>query len=61
MAYVRKTRDVYCIETNYGYGWEIESEYNTFKESKADLPEYRIAVRPHFGVARIKKRRERIV
>ena len=24
MAYVRKTVDRWDIETNYGYGWEIE-------------------------------------
>ena len=28
MAYQRKTRDRWDIETNYGYGWEVEnSEY----------------------------------
>ena len=35
MAYKRKTRDIYCIETNYGYGWESESEYDTYAEAKA--------------------------
>lgn len=29
LAYQRKTRDRWDIETNYGYGWEVEnSEYN---------------------------------
>ena len=28
MGYVRKTKDVWCIQTNWGYGWEVESEYD---------------------------------
>lgn len=47
MAYVRKTKDVYCIYTNYGYGWECESEYddrdypNPKKSAHIDANEYR--------------------
>lgn len=60
MAYVRKTKDVYHIETNCGYGWESESEYNTYAEAKADLKEYRLYINHYNGVARIVKRREKI-
>lgn len=60
MAYVRKTKDVWVIESNYGYGWEEESTYDDYDAAKADLSEYRIAVRSHFGVCRLNKRRERI-
>ncbi len=48
-AYSRKTRDVYCILTNYGYGWECESEYtaddydNPRKAAYEDAKEYRRA------------------
>ena len=62
MAYVRKTRDVWCIDTNWGYGWETESEYtkDDYKDPKLsahqDAKEYRLA-----GAAvRVVKRRERI-
>ena len=60
MAYQRKTKDVWCIESNYGYGWETESTYDEYDDAKADLPEYRIAVSHNFGVCRLCKRRERI-
>lgn len=34
LAYQRKTRDRWDIETNYGYGWEVEnSEYNRGTQS----------------------------
>ena len=62
MAYVRKTKDVYCIETNYGYGWETESEYdqndyeNPMKSAYEDAKEYRLAG----AMVRVVKRRERI-
>lgn len=44
MAYVRKTVDRWDIETNYGYGWEIED------------CEYRENI---FGLVRLVKRREK--
>lgn len=59
-SYVRKTKDVWCIETNCGYGWEVESTYDTRKEAMADLPEYRLFVSTYHGQVRIKKRREKI-
>lgn len=61
MAYKRKTKDVWVIESNYGYGWEEESTYDDYDAAKADLKEYRIAVSHHFGVCRLNKRREKIV
>lgn len=63
MAYKRKTRDVWCIDTNYGYGWETESEYtkndypNPKRSAYQDAKEY-----ARLGCSvRIVKRRERIV
>ena len=62
MAYQRKTKDVWCIFTNWGFGWECESEYdkddyeNPYKSACEDAKEYRLA-----GAAvRVKCRRERI-
>lgn len=63
MAYQRKTKDVWCIETNYGYGWEVESEYdkddyeNPKRSAYEDAKEYRIAG----AMTRVVKRREKIV
>ena len=39
MAYERKTQDIWCIDTNYGYGWETESEYT--KSAYEDAKEYK--------------------
>ena len=62
MDYVRKTRDVYCIDTNYGYGWETESIYskddydNPRRSAYEDAREYRL-----LGCdVRVVKRREKI-
>lgn len=62
MGYVRKTKDVWHIQTNYGYGWETESTYdkddyeNPYKSAKEDSKEYAL-----LGCAvRVVKRRERI-
>ena len=41
MAYQRKTRDRWDIETNYGYGWEVENSEYTRKDAKRSLKEYR--------------------
>ena len=63
MAYKRKTRDVWCIDTNYGYGWETESEYtaddyeNPRKSAMEDAKEYRLSG----ADVRVVKRREKIV
>ena len=60
MAYVRKTRDQYDIETNCGYGWEVESSYDTYQEAKEDIGGYREYTSAYGGAARIRKRRVRI-
>ena len=41
MAYQRKTRDRWDIETNYGYGWEVENSEYTRADAKRSLREYR--------------------
>ena len=38
MAYQRKTKDVWCIETNWGYGWEVESEYDKDGKFPSNFP-----------------------
>ena len=66
MAYKRKTKDVWCIDTNYGYGWETESEYdkddyeNPRKAAYEDAKGYREMMRSYGGQVRIVKRREKI-
>lgn len=58
--YQRKTKDVWYIQTNYGYGWEDESEYDTYAEAKRDIDEYRIHMVHYGGMCRIVKRRKKI-
>ena len=41
MAYIRKTKDVYVLLSNYGCGWEEELEEDTLKEAKEQLKTYR--------------------
>ena len=41
MVYQRKTKDVYNLVSNYGYGWEIELTEYTKKEALDRLKEYR--------------------
>lgn len=57
MAYVRKTYDQWDIETNYGYGWEVESSYDNYKEARADLGEYRLNMAHYGGSCRLVKHR----
>ena len=38
----------YDIETNYGYGWEVESSYDDYESALADLKEY-ILLTQHYG------------
>lgn len=57
MAYVRKTRDVWYIMTNYGYGWECENVELTLEDAKRSLKEYRENTRAE---VRLEKHRERI-
>jgi len=39
--YQRKTRDIFEIWTNYGYGWECETTEETLKEAKQQIKCYR--------------------
>lgn len=43
MTYTRKTKDIYNLYINYGYGhgWELEVQEDTFKELRARIKEYR--------------------
>lgn len=59
-AYVRKTKDIYIIETNLGYGWEEECRYDNLDAARADLKEYKIYAQSYGGAARLVRRRERI-
>ena len=56
--YIRKTRDEWTIEGNYGYGYEAVSAYDKYVEARADLKLYRENER---GVPfRLKMRRVKI-
>ena len=39
--YTRKTKDIYILMSNYGYGWEEELIEDTYKEAKEQLITYR--------------------
>lgn len=62
MAYKRKTKDVWCIDTNWGDGWETESIYdhddyeNPKKAAYEDAEGYIEAG----AMVRVVKRRERV-
>lgn len=55
--YKRKTVDCYAIESNCGYGWDIECYCDDWKDAKAQLKTYKENV--GYPV-RIKKWREKI-
>ena len=59
-SYVRKTKDVWCIETNCGYGWDEECRYDDHMDAVRDLKEYRLYISTYGGRVRIVKRRERL-
>ena len=61
MAYVRKTRDCWDIETNWGYGggWEYECREYSLRDAKAQHKRYIENCGGRCGV-RIVKRREPI-
>lgn len=44
-SYTRKTRDLYRIYTNYGYGWEKEITADTMKDAQYQKREYLLAGR----------------
>lgn len=62
MTYKRKTKDVWCIDTNWGYGWKTESTYdhddyeNPKKAAYEDAERYIEAG----AMVRVVKRRERV-
>lgn len=58
MSYKRKTRDIYQIVTNYGYGWEVECEELTLKDAKKTYRDY---IENTTASVLIVKKRERIV
>lgn len=58
MAYVRKTKDVWVVEGDYGYGYEYLTASEDRAEARDDLRAYRENER---GVSfRLRKTRERI-
>ena len=60
MAYKRKTIDRWDIETNYGYGWDVEcSEYTKKEAMTQHRCYYENPVSGRQGL-RMVKRRERI-
>lgn len=60
MAYQRKTRDVWWIETNSGYGWDIDCAEYSLKDARAQAKCYRENACGRFEV-RITKHREQIL
>ena len=61
MAYQRKTRDRWDIETNYGYGWEVENSEHTRTDAKRSLKEYRENLQAYGKCeVRMTKHRERL-
>lgn len=57
--YARKTKDVYEIHTNYGYGWDIECPAEDLADAKRLLKEYRENAFGRYA-AKLVKRREKI-
>lgn len=41
MKYKRKTKDIWQLITNYGYGSEIECEYDDEEEALEDFDRYK--------------------
>lgn len=52
MAYKRKTKDIYILMSNYGYGWEEELEEDTHKEIRQRIKEYRENTNGQFKIKR---------
>lgn len=60
MAYIRKTKDIYIIMTNYGTGWEEESTAKTYQEAKEQAKEYKAtAYRPQVRIIKRRVNREK--
>ena len=58
MAYTRKTKDIWVVEGDYGYGWEYLTGSETRKEAKNDYEAY-LLNEPNAS-HRLRKTRERI-
>lgn len=58
--YKRKTRDRWDIETNYGYGWDVENSEYTLKDAKRSYREYKENMAAYGCRVRITKHREKI-
>lgn len=41
MAYVRKTRDEYDVEGDFGFGWEVVTGSESFRDARMQLASYR--------------------
>lgn len=39
--YIRKTKDEWELQGDYGYGWEYLSSYDDHQEARTDLRAYR--------------------
>ena len=60
MAYIRKTKDEFVVQTNYGYGWEDEVVEDTLIDAVKTKKEYiENAAHVLCGI-RIRKRRVKI-
>lgn len=57
MSYIRKTIDRWDIETNYGYGWEIENSEYTREDAKRSFKEYKENLK--YAVRMIKRREKK--
>jgi len=64
MAYVRKTKDIWELVTDYGYGEEVELWGETYEDVKGDYDAYikekTEGYMPELKSIRIRKRRETI-
>lgn len=56
--YIRKTKDVYILMGNWGYGWDEILTENTWKDIRTRLKEYR--ENDNSAAYKIVKKRERI-
>lgn len=54
MAYIRKTRDEWEIQGNYGQGWECVNTEDTRQGAKRSVKEYRD--NEHYPFKLVKKR-----
>ena len=57
--YKRKTKSIWCLITDYGYGEEYEVGYDSYKEAKQGKKEY-LENASNLKSIKIKEKRERI-